>query len=108
MSAPWFMITPMTEETVQFNSELFVWGEGGWYFVRLPAEAAEDVRDQVTGPRRGFGSVRVRVQIGDSIWSTSVFPEKAGSFLLPVKKAVRRSESLLDGDPVEVELTVLP
>ena len=95
-------------DVVRFSSELFRWEQGSWYFVRLPGEAAEDVRDLVTGPPTGFGSVPVEVRLGSSLWRTSVFPDKAsGSFVLPVKKAVRTAEGLEDGDPVEVELRVL-
>lgn len=99
----------MTEETVQFTGELFVWGEGNWYFVLLPVDAAEDLRDLAVGPPRGFGSIRVDVQVGASSWKTSVFPEKqSGSFLLPMKKAIRKAEDLEDGDQVEVTLSVQP
>ena len=97
----------MTDETVQFSSELFVWGEGNWYFVLLPVEAAEELRDIAIGPPRGFGSIRVDVQVGESAWKTSVFPAKeSGSFLLPMKKAIRKAEDLEDGDQVEVTLSV--
>lgn len=103
------MIGPMTEETVQFTGELFRWGDGSWFFVRLPAEAAEDLRDLAVGPPRGFGSIRVGVRVGGTSWETSVFPEKeTGSFVLPMKKAVRTAEGLEDGDQVEVTVTVRP
>jgi hypothetical protein len=89
-----------------FDAELFRWhGDGAWFFVRVPQEVSEDLRDSLTGPPGGFGSVRVVVTIGGSGWSTSVFPEKAsGCYLLPVKKAVRTAEGLDDGDLVTVEL----
>ncbi|MET3963628.1 hypothetical protein ABIE44_003562 [Marmoricola sp. OAE513] len=94
-------------EVVEFTAELFLWSDGGWYFVRLPVEAAEEVRDLVTAPPTGFGSVRVEVTIGTSRWRTSVFPDKAsGSFLLPVKKPVRVAEGIDDGDEVRVLLEV--
>ncbi len=94
---------------MSFEAELFVWkGEGSWHFVRLPLEAAEDLRDLVTGPPRGFGSIRVSVRLGGSVWATSVFPDKAsGAFVLPVKKPVRIAEQIEDGDLVRVILTPL-
>jgi hypothetical protein len=49
--------------------------------------------------------VRVHVRIGETVWATSVFPEKvSGSYLLPVKKAVRDREGIDDGDTVTVRL----
>ena len=50
--------------------------------------------------------MRVRVTVGSSTWSTSVFPSKDGTFLLPVKKAVRQAEDLEQGEVVTVELEV--
>ncbi len=95
-------------ETVRFTGELFLWDNGSWFFVRLPVEAADHVRDLVTGPPTGFGSVRVEVTIGSTTWQTSVFPDTATrTFVLPVKKAVRTAEDLGDGDSVEVSLLVL-
>lgn len=97
----------MTDESVEFSAELFAWkGEGSWHFVRLPLEAAEDLRDLATGPPRGFGSIRVSVRLGGSAWATSVFPDKeSGAFVLPVKKPVRLAERIEDGDLVRVVLT---
>jgi hypothetical protein len=97
--------------TFTFTAELWVWDARkaeSWTFVSLPDEVSAEVRE-VTGatPRRGFGSVRVRVTLGDSTWATSIFPDAArGSYVLPIKKAVRRTEALEEGDlaTVTVEL----
>lgn len=98
----------MTGATLRFDGVVFEWtGEGAWHFVRLPVEVAEEVRDLLVGPPRGFGSVRVTARIGGTTWSTSVFPEKdTGSYLLPVKKEVRAAEGILTDDGVRVELTI--
>lgn len=92
---------------VTFEAELWQYdGDGGWHFVTLPAEAAAEVRDNAP-PRRGFGSVRVSVAIGESRWDTSLFPDsKSSSFVLPVKAAVRRANDLLPGDRVRVRVTL--
>lgn len=95
---------------VTFDAELWIWDarrEAGWTFVSLPADVAAEVRDIVGGSRRGFGSVRVRVGIGDSTWMTSIFPDgQRDTFVLPVKKAVRRAEGIEAGSvaTVTVEL----
>lgn len=90
---------------VRFTGELFRWnGDAPWYFITVPLEVAEPLSDSVVGPRAGFGSIRVSVRIGDTGWATSVFPQKDGTYLLPVKKAVRAAEDLDDGDQVTVEL----
>jgi hypothetical protein len=91
---------------LRFTGELWEHdGDGGWRFITLPGDAADEIRE--TCEARGFGSVRVTATIGGSTWSTSVFPEtKSGSFVLPVKKPVRRSEQLEDGDQVDVQLLI--
>ena len=42
--------------------------------------------------------------LGESRWQTSLFPNKDGSWFLPVKKPVRVAEELEYGDEVAVEL----
>jgi hypothetical protein len=79
-------------------------------FLRVTDEAAEAIvahefeRRLELGKRRGFGSVKVTVALGDSRWQTSLFPNKDGSWFLPIKKPVRVAEGLLDGEEVKVEL----
>jgi hypothetical protein len=79
-------------------------------YLRIPPEAAEAIaahafeRRIETGKRRGFGSVRVTVALGATRWQTSLFPNKDGSWFLPIKKPVRVAEGLADGDEIEVEL----
>jgi hypothetical protein len=95
---------------VVFDAELWIWDarrDDSWTFVSLPAEASEEIQDLARGPRRGFGSLRVRVTIGDTTWTTSIFPDTAqGSYALPIKRAVRTAEALQVGDiaTVTVEL----
>jgi hypothetical protein len=79
-------------------------GPGGWHFVTLPGDVAEQIEAEA-GPRRGFGSVRVAATIGETTWNTSIFPDRESeSFLLPVKRQVRAAEGVAEGDTVEVVL----
>lgn len=90
-----------------FDAELWLWkADAAWHFITLPEEVSDEIED-VAIHRRGFGSLRVEVTIGGSQWSTSIFPSKEiGSFLLPVKKAVRSAEGLSEGDTCTVRLTL--
>lgn len=89
-----------------FDAEVFAWDEGpgpSWRFARLPLDVADELR--ATCEPGGWGSIRVHAKIGETRWDTSVFPEKAsGSYLLPVKAAVRKAEGIDGGDTVEVAL----
>jgi hypothetical protein len=81
-------------------------GDGAWVFARLPDDVSAEVRD-LPRPRVGFGSVRVTVTLGGSRWSTSVFPESSGSYVLPVRKAVRAAEGVDAGDVVQIGIETL-
>ena len=94
-------------ESWTFDAEL--WSSvqfAAWAFVTLPAEVGDDVR-LLSGPPKGFGSVRVEITLGASTWRTSVFPDKARGYVLPVKSAVRRREGLELGDRVRVALVLV-
>lgn len=95
-----------------FRSELWVWdGPAAWHFVSVPESVADAVADRADGvgmPRRGFGSVRVEVTVGGSCWRTSLFPDsERGTYLLPVKAAVRRAEHIAVGDDVAVRIVLI-
>ncbi len=95
--------------TFRFSAELWRYqGQAAWFFVTLPFDVADDIEEISRPVQRGFGSVRVRVTVGSTTWSTSLFPDtRAESYLLPVKKAVRTAEGLQEGAPVEVSLDLV-
>ena len=95
------------DPTFDFEAELYLWKpDASWVFATVPLDVSDEIKE-IVPHRRGFGSVRVEVRIGGTVWKTSVFPDSAsGCFVLPVKKAVRTAEAVDVGDPVDVELTV--
>lgn len=94
--------------TFDFDAPAWEWnGKGAWTFVALPEEIAQDIR-YFSGPRRGFGSLRVEATLGESRWKTSIFPDrKRNSFLLPLKAAVRKAENITAGSTVHVSLRLV-
>lgn len=94
-------------QTYSFHAELWVWDarrHDTWTFVSLPPEIAEEIGERAP-PTAGFGSIPVVVRIGATTWRTSIFPDAArGTYVLPVKKAVRRNEVLAEGAVTTVEL----
>jgi hypothetical protein len=77
-----------------------------WVFVDLPSEVADEMADTRAEPASAFGSVRVTVRIGAQEWQTSVFPSRQRStYVLPVRKSVRRSLGVEPGDRVDVILS---
>lgn len=82
-------------------------GPAAWHFVTLPADLADELRARTAGAGRPFGTVPVRVTVGATTWSTSLFADTArGSYVLPLKAAVRRRLGVGDGDEVDVMLSV--
>ena len=83
-----------------------------WYFLTIAGDVADDIRlaaisGQWLDKRGGFGSARVEVRIGDTLWNTSVFPHKeSGGWILPVKAAVRKAEDIAEGDEVTVTVSL--
>ncbi len=92
----------------EFTAVLFRWeGNAAWHFVGLPEDVTDEIDERWGQSAGGFGSVPVEVSIGATTWQTSIFPDtKRGTFLLPVKKAVRTREKLEDGSSADVRLRV--
>lgn len=78
-----------------------------WHFVAIGTEQSGEIRAHGLLSRGGFGSVRVEAAINRVSWRTSVFPQKSGGYVLPVKASVRRDANIAAGDEVTVELTLL-
>ena len=94
---------------IHLVATLWRWnGEGGsWHFLTIPEELSAEIRAQSLLRRGGFGSVRVEVSIGEVSWRTSVFPQKSGGYILPVKADVRRRADISGGDDVSLTLEIL-
>ena len=90
---------------LEFSGEVELFPqEGGWYYVAVPADAAEELADVVGGLDRGL--IAVTVTVGATTWKTSLLPMGDGTHFLALNAKVRRAEGLDVGDPVMV--TVVP
>ncbi len=85
-----------------------------YHLVSLTGESAETIATHAImqklefGQRRGFGSVKVMAQIGETRWKSSVFPQnKQSEWILLVSKKVMRAEDLAPDEIVEVTLELL-
>ena len=94
---------------IAVTGPLWLWsgGQASWHFLTVPEEQAGEIRAESLARRGGFGSVRVEARIGQLIWRTSVFPQKSGDYILPVKASVRREAGIAAGDQVSFELEIL-
>lgn len=91
---------------IRFTAPLWLWsaGKGSWHFITVPQVESLEIRAESFASRGGFGSVRVEAVIGDVRWRTSVFPQKEGTYLLPVKADVRRRAGIAAGEDVTVSI----
>jgi hypothetical protein len=94
---------------IRVTAPLQYWsnGEGGSHFMTLPEQESLEIRAHAFMNPRGFRSVRVECTIGDVTWRTSVFPQKAGGYFLPVKIDVCRRSGIVAGEDVTVDLELL-
>ncbi len=92
---------------ITVTSELWLWSGGNWHFVTVPEEQAVEIRAHSLLNRGGFGSVKVEANINGVSWRTSVFPQKSGGYILPVKKEVRCRAGIAAGDAVTLSLELL-
>jgi hypothetical protein len=98
----------MFSKKYSFISQLIVYeSTAAWHFLTLPIFESADIKANFTGLKTGWGSIFVKVTIGHTTWSTSIFPSKKDqAYLLPVKKSVRQSENLYIGDKVKCMIEI--
>jgi hypothetical protein len=82
-------------------------GPGGWHFLTVDKKTAQGIRFFAEDRASKLGSVKVRAKIGKTSWETSLFPTKAGEYLLAIKASVRKAEKVSDGDRVRVKLELI-
>ena len=96
----------MTSEKYSFKAKIWLWkGNGAWHFVTVPKKISTEIKEKYGKNARGWGSHPVSVTIGKTTWYTSIFPEsKSGTYLLPIKMAVRKAEGVQADDDVKCAL----
>ena len=89
-----------------FTGRVIEWrGPAPYYFVPVPDQESADIREVAAMATYGWGVIPVEARIGEVAFETSLFP-KDGTYLLPLKNAVRRPQDISAGDDVTVRMTV--
>ncbi|MGH3458988.1 DUF1905 domain-containing protein [Aeromicrobium sp.] len=96
----------MTSARYRFTASLWLWkDESSWWFVTLPDDVSDDIEDRHGASAGGFGSIKVEVTVGATTWRTSLFPSaEQRAYVLPMKKAVRAAEALVEDEPFDISL----
>lgn len=91
---------------VDFTGDVVEWrGPAPYYYVAVPAEESDAIREVSAMFTYGWGVIPVRVVVGDTEWTTSLMP-KDGRYLVPLKDLVRRAEGLEVGAAVGVSMAL--
>ncbi|WP_447759622.1 DUF1905 domain-containing protein [Sphingopyxis panaciterrae] len=91
---------------IMFEAEIIEWrGPAPYLFATISDDHVADIRYAALSESYGWGVVPVVARIGATEFATSLFP-RAGSYLLPVKVAVQRAESIGLGDRIRIALQV--
>jgi len=94
------------EMCIEFTGDIIYWrGPSPFYFVAIPQEQSDDIKAISQLVTYGWGVIPVKVQIGKTIWTTSLFP-KDGVYLVPIRANVRKAEKIDEGDVVDIQLQI--
>lgn len=93
---------------LSLTARVFVYpGMTAWRLITVPKKESEALKKKYGAYARGWGSLPVSVTIGNTSWNTSIFPDKkSGTYVLPLKAAVRKAEGIFDDDTVVYSLTL--
>ena len=91
---------------VEFTGDVFEWrGPAPFYYVAVPDDDSADILEASPMLTYGWGVIPATATVGGTVWKTSLFP-KDGRYLLPLKDAVRRAESIGNGDLIDVHMVL--
>jgi hypothetical protein len=91
---------------LEFRGEVILWkGPAPYLFVPVPEAESAEISAVASLVTYGWGVIPVAVRIGESTWTTSLFP-RAGRYLVPIKVAIQKAESLEVGDPVTASVRI--
>jgi len=87
------------DEPITVKAKVWRWKQdAGWHFATVPKAQSAQIRNRFASAKRGWGSIPVRVKIGQTEWATSLFPQgKTGSYLFAIKASVRNVEGIEEG-----------
>ena len=91
---------------LEFSGEIWFWrGPSPYHYVTVPEPECVELEAASRLVTYGWGMIPVAAQIGETRWTTSLFP-KDGGYVVPLKDLVRKGERLELGDVVRIRLTL--
>ena len=91
---------------LEFSGEVWSWrGPAPYHFVTVPEDDSAELQEMAAAVTYGWGMIPVAARIGETRWTTSLFP-KDGGYVVPLKDRVRKAEGIDVGDHVTLRLSV--
>jgi hypothetical protein len=91
---------------LEFSGEVWFWrGPSPYHFVTVPEDESAELQEMAAAVTYGWGMIPVAVRVGETRWTTSLFP-KDGGYVVPLKDLVRKAEGIDVGETVTLLLTV--
>lgn len=91
---------------IEFEGSIIYWrGPAPFLFVSMPEDLSDELKAISSWVTYGWGVIPVFVRIGNTTWTTSLFP-KDGCYLVPIRKSVQQAENLDVGDHVYIHLEI--
>jgi putative endonuclease len=86
------------------HAKVWKWeGDMAWFFINLDVDLSQKIRES-----RGKGMIKIEAQIGKSAWNTSLlYHTEARTYLIAIKKPIRRKEQLIEGSEVKVNFALI-
>ena len=92
--------------TIEFSGDIWFWrGPSPFYFVTVPEEEANRIKEMERLVTYGWGMIPVTAKIGKTEWHTALWP-KDGLYIVPLKAKVRKAENLDENASTTVRLEV--
>ncbi len=91
---------------LSFSAPVIYWrGPAPFHYARLPPQPAAEIARVKRVASYGWGAIPVTATIDGVSFTTSLFP-RDGTYLLPLKAAVRHELGVTVDDVIEVAMTI--
>ena len=90
----------------EFKSDVVEWrGPAPFFFSTTPSEVTELIETSAGHLSYGWGCIPVDVTIGKTTFYTALIPRE-GTYFIPLKAAVRKSENISLGDYLDIKISL--
>ena len=99
----------MNPPTYCIKAKVWLWSSAAsWHFVSIPEDISAEIKFMFGYLKAGWGSLPVKLTIGQTTWKTSLFPNnKTNCYIIPLKAEVRKKEKISVDDEVEIKIEVV-